>query len=289
MDPRIAIIICAYNDAKFLINVVNNALSQGADEVIIVDDQSVDNSKMLLFYMQEDKRIKVVYNNNEKGMLGAIKTALDNTTCEYISWLACDDELLPGNIQAMREAIELFPFVDLYCCGAKVNREGEMYEKKLMAFDAYISPFYWSKIVASKLSRQFTGAGSCVRKSLMDKCFKDCVMKNSYDCLYMYYTMFDKGFIYINKPLAMYRSYPNSFGNAGKKEDTEEAIKHQMKFCRDNLNSFSYRLLIKSGIYNPRYYTLSDLALFMIMKLPYFLRRKFYQWFYRYNWRIEKL
>jgi hypothetical protein len=45
----------------------------------------------------------------------------------------------------------------------------------------------------------------------------------------------------------------------------------------------------ESGIFSQKAQFLSFFALKNIMKLPKFMREMFYEWFYSYDWRIEKL
>lgn len=289
MGNRIAIIICAYNDSKFLWNVYNNVINQGADEIIFVDDQSNDGSDVIFEAMKKDGKVKVLYNDGPKGVLGAFKKGLEATTCDWISWLACDDELHENNIRVMKETISQINYIDydLICCGAKVIREGKEYEKKLINVIGFITPEYWTKIVKAGLSRQFTGCGSIARKTLLEKCLKDCPIKTNLDCLYMYYTMFEKGFVYFNLPMAMYRSYPNSFGNSLRAVEVIDAFDYIEKFCAKNLPTYKFMLMIESGILKRS--IMSPFLVWIFVRLPKFIRMRFYDSFYSYDLKVEKL
>lgn len=289
MKNSITVILPNYNDSRFFINWLDKVTYQYPDEIIIADDHSSDGSLDILHALQKKYNFKVVV-ANKKGPFNAFMAGVNAATSNYIMPSACDDEPLPGYIDKMKQAILDYPFVDLYICGAAVLREGRRYERKLFPFDSYVSPEYMSRIISKGHSKQVNMSAPVLNKSLILKCVENAdEHKANMDCLMNFYTMFDKGFIYLKDILYLYRSYPTSFGASGHLKDIDAANKFQLNFFAKHLSPSSFKLLKDSGICQGREAILPYLALRTIMSLPKWARRRFYDYFYSYDWRIEKL
>ncbi|QIL77238.1 glycosyltransferase family 2 protein [Hymenobacter sp. HDW8] len=68
--PKVTVIIPNYNHARYLPQRIESVLNQSYNnfEVIILDDYSTDNSREIIErYKDSDKRIRVVYNNQNSG------------------------------------------------------------------------------------------------------------------------------------------------------------------------------------------------------------------------------
>lgn len=289
MKNSITVVCPNYNDSRFFINWLEKMSSQYPDEIVIADDHSTDNSLDVLHALQKKYPFKVVVSNN-KGVFNAFMEAIHASTSNYIVSSACDDEPLPGYIDKMKQAIMDYPFVDLYLCGAKVIREGKTYERKLFCFDSYVSPEYLSLIIKKGHSKQLNMSAPVMKKETILRCVENAdEHKANMDCLMNFYTMFDKGFIYLKDCLYLYRSYPTSFGASGHLKDVDAANKFLLNLFSRHLSPRQFRLVQESGICQGREAILPYLALRMIMKLPKWARRRFYKYFYSYDWRIEKL
>ena len=88
--PTIAAVISNYNYARFLPCALDSVLAQTSpfDEIIVVDDGSIDNSLEVL--AQYDGRIKVISIANG-GRLGAVRAPIITATSDYIYTLDADD------------------------------------------------------------------------------------------------------------------------------------------------------------------------------------------------------
>jgi glycosyltransferase involved in cell wall biosynthesis len=96
----ISAIIPAYNEEKYIGEVVKQT-RKFADEVIVVDDHSTDNTKELC----QRLGAKVVTNEYRKGYIGAIKTGFQRASREIIVTLDADGEHEPGDIPRLVEPI----------------------------------------------------------------------------------------------------------------------------------------------------------------------------------------
>jgi len=96
----ISVIIPAYNEERSIGEVIKQT-QKFADEVIVVDDCSTDNTRELC----ERLGAKVVTNEHRKGYIGAIKTGFERANHEIIVTLDADGEHAPGDIPRLVEPI----------------------------------------------------------------------------------------------------------------------------------------------------------------------------------------
>ncbi len=287
---KIAVILVNYNDSRFLINWIEKMTAQNPDEIIIVDDGSTDNSRVLIASMQKKHpQIKLIPNTNAKGPYGAFISGCQATEAEYVSCWSCDDEPRAGYFAKMSEAVNLYPFAKIFTCNAWVEREGFPYERELLPFDAYISPDYLVKICKAGYARGINFIGSVVEKRLVLYCWGagGYALKVNFDAIYAFLGMFSTGFVNLSERLVKYRSYANSFGASGNYEHIKQSIEIGKMIYRQF--PAIYDRAIASGIWSKKSQWAQQIALKGIGLLPGLFRYLFYNWFYSYNSGIEKL
>lgn len=286
---KISIVLTNYNDSRFLINALTAALDQGADEVVFIDDYSTDNSVELV--KKISNHIKIVRNTGKKGVFHAIMNNISLIEGEYICFVSADDEFREGHISDIRQAIKKYPMVDLYTTNCVVEREGKTYYRELFKFDSYISPEYALKIMKGGLGKHINMTGSVIKKDVVIKCWEDGgkYMRCNFDAMHHFYCMFSKGFINLARCSYLYRSYPNSMGVSSDIRAREIANEIQLDFLKANLKPDIYNKVVDSGIYAKRGIILTQVILWAMLHIPKWMRLKFYDWCYGYNWRIEKL
>src|SRR3990167_3413838 len=98
MEKSITICIPAYNYAQYIGECIESVLnqSQKADEIIIVDDESVDNTKEIVSRYP----VKYIWQKN-KGLSGARNTGIREATSQFICCLDADDMLRSDAIKEM--------------------------------------------------------------------------------------------------------------------------------------------------------------------------------------------
>ena len=97
--PKISIFLPIYNSENYINNCIKSLQNQTLKdiEIILVNDHSSDNSlKKLLGYAKSDKRIKIVNNNKNRGLLYSRAMGILNSRGEYLFNIDSDDELV-GN------------------------------------------------------------------------------------------------------------------------------------------------------------------------------------------------
>jgi len=116
----VSVIITTFNRAHFLRRAIKSVLNQTYKdiEIIVVDDCSNDNTeKVVSECIRNNKNIKYIRHNKNKGLSAARNTGIKHSTGKYISFLDDDDELLPKKIQKQVEFLEKHKNIDAIYCG----------------------------------------------------------------------------------------------------------------------------------------------------------------------------
>lgn len=107
-EPLVSIIMPSYNREGLLPKAINSVINQTYTnwELIIVDDRSTDNTKLLVEqYSQKDQRVRYMMNDRRKGPSGARNCGILNCSGEYIAFLDSDDEWLGHHLTDSMEVL----------------------------------------------------------------------------------------------------------------------------------------------------------------------------------------
>jgi glycosyltransferase involved in cell wall biosynthesis len=103
MNIKLSVIIPMYNVAQYLEKCIGSVYNQGLNEneleVVIIDDDSQDNSLIIAKKLTEQKRNVKVISQINKGLGGARNTGIDHATGEYLLFLDSDDWYLPNTLE----------------------------------------------------------------------------------------------------------------------------------------------------------------------------------------------
>ena len=102
MNELVSIITPCYNSEKFLDECISSVLNQTYQnwEMLIVDDNSSDNSSILInSYSKKDERIKPLYLNDNIGAAMARNKAISKAKGKYLAFLDSDDVWLPKKLE----------------------------------------------------------------------------------------------------------------------------------------------------------------------------------------------
>lgn len=104
----ISIITTSYNYNEYISETIKSVLAQTYSdwELIIVDDASTDESVKTIKTFCDDKRIKLICHDKNKGLKKSIQTGLKYAKGEWIAFLESDDSLYPN---ALEERIKNCP------------------------------------------------------------------------------------------------------------------------------------------------------------------------------------
>lgn len=112
MQPKVSIIISAYNYGKYLRKAIDSSLSQDYPdgfEVIVVNDASTDETDAIC----QSYGSKIIYLKNERniGQAASQNRGIKAAKGDYICILDADDAFLPGAIKWYAKTLDNFPFV----------------------------------------------------------------------------------------------------------------------------------------------------------------------------------
>ncbi|MGC9351581.1 MAG: glycosyltransferase family 2 protein [Sulfurovum sp.] len=102
MNIDVTIITPSHNSEKFIAQTIESVLNQTYREweMIIVDDQSTDNSvKLIDSYVQKDTRIKCIVLEENSGPAVARNRAIEEAKGRYIAFLDADDLWMPQKLE----------------------------------------------------------------------------------------------------------------------------------------------------------------------------------------------
>jgi glycosyltransferase involved in cell wall biosynthesis len=115
-QKKVSVIIPTFNRAKFIPSAVESVINQQYDntEIIIVDDNSTDNTQAIVQSLQ-DKYPYIIYCHNErtKGPSGARNTGILKATGDYLSFLDSDDVWLEGHLMNGVRILNGYPDIDV--------------------------------------------------------------------------------------------------------------------------------------------------------------------------------
>lgn len=99
-NPKVSIVIPAYNASNFLAEAIDSALAQTYKniEIIVVNDGSKDNGATERVALSYGDKIRYIFKENG-GSSSALNTGIANMTGEWFSWLSHDDLYVPEKIE----------------------------------------------------------------------------------------------------------------------------------------------------------------------------------------------
>jgi glycosyltransferase involved in cell wall biosynthesis len=110
--PKISVLMPTFNNALFLPESIESILTQSIEdfELIIIDDGSDDSSADLLKgYAQKDRRIRVIRNEKNMGIVFSLNRGLKECRGEYIVRMDADDISLKNRLERQIEVMEADP------------------------------------------------------------------------------------------------------------------------------------------------------------------------------------
>jgi len=112
--PEISIIIPTYNMGHYICDALNSILAQAFDnyEVIVVDDGSTDNTKVVISPYLKDKRFRYIYQVNSGHQSFPKNVGIKVARGKYLCFLDADDELLPGSFEKRIDFFKTSPEYD---------------------------------------------------------------------------------------------------------------------------------------------------------------------------------
>ena len=111
-SPTLTTIICNYNHGRFLSRAIEAMVTQSrpADEFIIVDDGSTDDSlSVIRSWTNQYPTIRFIQNERNLGFHASFQRAITAATSDFIYSGAADDRILPGFFEGAMQLAEKNP------------------------------------------------------------------------------------------------------------------------------------------------------------------------------------
>lgn len=120
MDPKISVIMTAYNEEKYIGEAIESILNQTFSnfELIIVNDGSTDNTNEIVESFN-DSRIIILNNDTNLGTAASANKALKVASGEYIARADADDIYHPDRFARQLEIFEKKPEINM--CGSWIE------------------------------------------------------------------------------------------------------------------------------------------------------------------------
>lgn len=130
--PLISVLIANYNNSHFLLNAVESVFCQTYTNwfVVICDDGSTDHPEAMYKELSRDSRIKILKNEDNRGVAYTRKRLIEETDCELMCFLDPDDELTPNALEDHIHVHEEHPNVSIvfsrrYLCDENLKIKDE--------------------------------------------------------------------------------------------------------------------------------------------------------------------
>ena len=118
IPPTLSVVLPNYNHAKLIGRALGALLAQGraADEIILIDDGSTDDSvRVINLFAAKAPSIKVLSNPSNMGVIPTLQRGLQAARGKYIYFAAADDWVAPGFFELALCRLEADPDVGLFC------------------------------------------------------------------------------------------------------------------------------------------------------------------------------
>jgi glycosyltransferase involved in cell wall biosynthesis len=114
--PTVSVCMATYNGEKYIFTQTKSIIDQlsNHDELVVSDDGSTDKTIAVLQSFN-DSRIKIVYNNGNKGPIGNFQNALTHSKGEYIFLADQDDVWFHNKIETMVSLLNKYDVITCDC------------------------------------------------------------------------------------------------------------------------------------------------------------------------------
>lgn len=144
MNSLISIIIPTYNSSAYILDTLNNVFAQSYTniEVIVVDNNSTDDTEILLQNYINDKSI-IYLKQPKKGASAARNLGLQHANGNYIQFLDADDLLHANKLKLQIELMEAKALDICYCSWS-------FFEDTIIKNDRYKNTMFYDYVISGR-------------------------------------------------------------------------------------------------------------------------------------------
>lgn len=167
-QPKISVIIPAYNTAQFIAEALDSVLGQTYSnfEAIVINDGSPDTEQMERVITAYRDRIVYIKQPNRRAA-GARNTGIRHSCAEYLAFLDSDDCLMPDALAVQMQRFEDDPSLDLVYADARKFDDSEGSGKTFMQECPSVGPVTFESVVNEET--QVSVLGTVVRRAIVLK------------------------------------------------------------------------------------------------------------------------
>lgn len=147
MAPTLSLVMANYNHAHYLRESLPLIFAQSrkADEVIVIDDCSTDDSLLVLEeFSRTEPTLRVIKNEVNRGANYCVNHGLEVCKGNYICFHSADDKIMPGFFEKNMSMLERYPQAGLCCSfGSNFNSKTGIVEEGRLPWSEtarYFSP-----------------------------------------------------------------------------------------------------------------------------------------------------
>lgn len=234
MVPLVSIVMPCYNAGKYLREAIDSIINQSYKnlEILLIDDGSIDNTLDLLKeYSHSDKRIRVIRNEKNLGLIRTLNKGIMESRGEYIARMDADDISDTLRIEKIIDVFRVHPTIDVVSAGyyhlsADGRKKRKIYPKanttKALRFVSFFAiPVLHPCIVAKRQS---------LKDNLYDEAF---LHSEDYE---LFSRMLNKGYKFLNFDEPLYYLRKNEDSVSHKYEKVQ--ISNHSRISRRNIELY---------------------------------------------------
>ena len=248
LEPKISVVMPAYNAEKYIAETIDSILSQTFSdfEFIIINDASTDSTQEII-ESYKDQRIQLINNEQNQGVAKSLNIGLAAATGKYIARMDADDISLPQRFQIQFDFMEQHPDIDI--CGSWMETFGskkEIIKVPLSHEDIRDNTFFSCAIMHPSI---------VFKHSLNLRYSSEFPRAEDYD---LWCKKINKWkFANIPEVLMLYRIHENQIGEAHRSEQDNNANDIQIRNIKDigiNLGEREKQIYLEiiRGVFKPK-------------------------------------
>ncbi len=204
----VSVVMLSYNHEKYLAEAIESVLNQTIHglELIIVDDGSTDNSRLIIKeYSAKDSRVKSYFHEKNLGISRSANDCLKKATGEYVGFIGSDDLWLPQKTEKQLKVIDKNPSRIIWSEGQIIDGNGALTGQTVTEHNC--SPAKKSGNIFQELLREdFIFGQSVLMKTEIAKEFSfNENLRFVNDHQYFVELSKEHDFVFMPEPLANYR------------------------------------------------------------------------------------
>ena len=208
----VSVILPSFNERENIeeaIRRISKALGEQLLEIIIVDDDSPDQTWRLVEEMNHEK-VNLIRRTDEKGLASALATGVEASKGEIVVWLDCDLGIPP------EEIITLIGHLNIYdvSIGSRYVSKGSDSRAKWITCSSFLINKF-AQLMLSKEVKDYTSGFVAVRRKVLDHIkinpngFGEYFIEFAYRCIQEKFKIVEVGYAYGDRKGGVSKSTDN--------------------------------------------------------------------------------